>query len=285
MSAAAIAKSLGGRPSGKSFMCCCPVHDDRKASLQISDRDDGGVNVHCHAGCGWRDVKRELERLGLLPAFNPAGNRRRNPTLKPRPILQKAPDPEPDTEALEYWRHSVPLEGTLGEYYLRHHRGLSGPLPPSIRFLPNGNAIVAGISRPDRKVIAVQRTFLSSDGSKARVDYPRITTGTLGTSAVHLGAAADVLGIAEGVETALAAMELTGVPCWACLGAQRLGKLTLPLSVREVHVFADNDEPGVLHATAAAKHYSLSGRRVYLRRPPDNLKDWNDALLGQRRAA
>jgi putative DNA primase/helicase len=285
MTAREIAAALGGRRSGTSFMCCCPVHDDCTASLQISDRDDGDVNVHCHAGCDWRHVKCELERLGLLPAFNPAANRRRNPMLKSRHILQKAPDPEPDTEALEYWHRSVPLGGTLGEHYLRYHRGLSGPFPPSIRFLPNGNSLIAGISRTDRKVIAVQRTFLSSDSSKARVGYPRITTGTLGTSAVRLGAAADVLGIAEGVETALAAMELTGVPSWACLGAQRLCKLTLPLSVREVHVFADNDNPGVLHATAAAKHYSLSGKRVYLRRPPDSFNDWNDALLGLRRAA
>jgi putative DNA primase/helicase len=285
MSAAAIAKSLRGRQSGKSFMCCCPVHDDRTASLQISDRDDGDVNVHCHAGCDWRDVKRELARLGLAPAFNRAGNRRRTPMLKPRHVLQRGPDPEPNVEALEYWRQSAPLDGTLGERYLRQHRGLPGPFPPSIRFLFAGNALVAGISRADRKVIAVQRTFLSSDGSKAKVHFPRLTTAALGTSAVRLGAVDDVIGIAEGVETALAAMELTGVPCWACLGAQRLSKSALPLSVREVHIFADNDEPSVLHATAAAKHYALSGRRVYLRRPRDGFNDWNDVLLGQRRAA
>jgi putative DNA primase/helicase len=83
----------------------------------------------------------------------------------------------------------------------------------------------------------------------------------------------------------MARVELTGVPVWACLGAQRLIKLALLLSVRTVHSFADNDESGVLHATAAAKHYSLSGRRVYLRRPPESFNDWNDALLELRRAA
>jgi putative DNA primase/helicase len=83
----------------------------------------------------------------------------------------------------------------------------------------------------------------------------------------------------------MARVELTGVPVWACLGAQRLIKLALLLSVRTVHIFADNDESGVLHATAAAKHYSLSGRRVYLRRPPESFNDWNDALLELRRAA
>jgi hypothetical protein len=41
----------------------------------------------------------------------------------------------------------------------------------------------------------------------------------------------------------------TGVPCWACLGAQRLGKLTLAVSVREVHIFADDDDTG-----RAARH-------------------------------
>ena len=122
------------------------------------------------------------------------------------------------------------------------------------------------------KVIAVQRTLLTGDGSKARVDCPRITTGAFARSVVRLGAASDILGIAEGVETALAAMELTGGPCWACLGAQRLGKLTLPVSVRDI--FADDDDTGVQHGTAAAKHYALSGRRVYLRRPRNSCNDW-----------
>ena len=107
------------------------------------------------------------------------------------------------------------------------------------------------------KVIAVQRTFLTGDGSKAKVDCPRITTGALGRSAVRLGAASDILRIAEGVETALAAMELTGVPCWACLGAQR------PVSVREVHIFADDDDTGSTARRLPNTMRSVEGVSIY----------------------
>ena len=56
--------------------------------------------------------------------------------------------------------------------------------------------------------------------------------------------------------------------------ARDVGKLTLPVSVREVHIFADDDDTVVQHGTAAAKHYALSGRRVYLRRPRNSCNDW-----------
>ncbi len=40
----------------------CPAHDDRVASLSISEGDDGRVLLHCHAGCGLEDI---LEKLKL----------------------------------------------------------------------------------------------------------------------------------------------------------------------------------------------------------------------------
>ena len=187
------------------------------------------------------------------------------------------------------------MSNTLGEHYLRHHRGLAGPFPASIRFIsalrhpPSGimlPGIIAAVSRPDRKIIAVQSTYLQpSDGAKARVTPPRWTTGRLGTCAVRLASAGEVLGIAEGLETALAAMELSGVPCWASLGGQRLDKITVPSVVRKIIIFADADDAGRSAAASASSRYAQGGKRVELRFPPDGCKDWNDALLSQRRAA
>ena len=36
-------------------------------------------------------------------------------------------------------------------------------------------------------------------------------------------------------------MQLTGIPVWACLGAQRMARVAIPDCVKELHVFADND--------------------------------------------
>ena len=48
------------------------------------------------------------------------------------------------------------------------------------------------------------------------------------------------MGIAEGVETALSAMQMAGMTVWASLGASRLHNVELPPEVEEVHVFVDN---------------------------------------------
>lgn len=42
----------------------CPGHDDRTPSLSISEKDDGDVLVHDHAGCSVAEV---LEPIGLHP--------------------------------------------------------------------------------------------------------------------------------------------------------------------------------------------------------------------------
>ena len=66
----------------------------------------------------------------------------------------------------------------------------------------------------------------------------------MGAGAVQLAWPDDVLGIAEGIETALSAAQLFGIPTWACLGASRMATVKIPDSVKTVRIFADNDEAG-----------------------------------------
>jgi hypothetical protein len=106
-----------------------------------------------------------------------------------------------------------------------------------------------------------------------------MTKGPLGTGAVRLGAAQEIMGIAEGTETALSAMTLTGMPVWASLGAKRLHTVELPPFVREVHVFADNDQPGREAADRACEAHCKLGRVVEIRRPPPEFADYNDFIL------
>ena len=295
MSAGDIAAALGGYRSGSGFICRCPVpshgrgRGDKRPSLSIRDGDIR-LLVTCYAGCDRLAVLNELRHSGLLAA------RIADAAVLPRRVARPPePEPAPDAEALAIWHAARGLSNTLGERYLLHHRGLVGPFPASIRFIsalrytPSGimlPALVAPVSRPDHKIIAVQSTYLHpSDGAKARVTQPRWTTGRLGTCAVRLASAGEVLGMAEGLETALAAMELSGVPCWASLGAQRLAKIAVPNVVRKIIIFADADGAGKSAAARASSRYAQEGKRVQLRFPPDGCKDWNDALLSQRRAA
>ena len=53
-----------------------------------------------------------------------------------------------------------------------------------------------------------------------------------------------VLGVAEGIETALAASKLFGVPVWAALSTSGMQKMTLPPGLRRLKVYADKGEGG-----------------------------------------
>ena len=139
--------------------------------------------------------------------------------------------------------------------------------------------MVAAICGTDRKVIAIQRTFLRCDGrGKANVSQPKMTLGSMGDGAVRLGPAGPVLGIAEGIETGLSAMQLFDTPVWCSLSAARLHLLWLPPEVVEVHLFSDNGERGHKAAERAARVYQAQGRRVVVRFPPERFQDFNDLL-------
>ncbi len=208
--------------------------------------------------------------------------------MRPPSRRREVSDHQP--HALEIWRSSRPAEGSPVEQYLLG-RGVTIPIPPTIRYHPDVRyersslllpCMVAAITDADRKVIAVQRTFLRCDGrGKANVSGPKLSLGAMRDGAVHLGPAGPVLGLAEGVETGLSVMQLFDLPVWCSLSASRLDRLWLPPEAQEVQVFADNDAPGHEAAERAAKAYQAQGRRVVIRFPPEHFGDWNDALCAE----
>lgn len=276
-----IAEALDGRPTGPGrWLCRCPLRDhgqgrgDRNPSLSVGE-GDRTVLVFCHAGCIVGDVLDELRHRGLIEDDRTPVQRANRPLSPRSPELEHRPDPA----ALAIWKAALLAEGTIVADYLGY-RCVTLPIPPSLRFgrtSRGGPAMVAAVQAPDRRVIAVQTLALTPEGRKATTTPVRVTTGRMGHGAVRLAAATDVLGIAEGVETALSAMQLTGIPAWATLGGRRLAKIDIPASVRELTIFADNDEAGRDAAEAAAARYA-ERLVVHVRLPPARCGDWNDVL-------
>ena len=62
MNAEGIAKSLGGRKAGDSWVARCPAHDDRHPSLSIREREDGTVLLRDFGGCSVESI---LGAVGL----------------------------------------------------------------------------------------------------------------------------------------------------------------------------------------------------------------------------
>ncbi len=283
MNAQEITKALGGRWHGASGEARCPAHEDKTPSLSLRDGNDGTLLTHCHARCSPQAVWAALQDRGLVQRGEDRPARRRR-TPRPQPSLEPSPN---QGHMLEIWRGSRDPIGTVTGAYL-NHRNITGPIPATIRdhiglkHSPTGQnfpAMVAAVTGSDRKVTAIQRTFLRCDGrGKANISQPKMCLGTMRDGAVRLGPAGPVLGVAEGIETGLSATQLFDMPVWCSLSASRLDRLWLPPEAVEIHLFADNGTPGREAAERAAKAYLAQGRRVVVRFPPEQFGDFNDLL-------
>jgi len=189
--------------------------------------------------------------------------------------------------ALQLWTTSQPIPGTPAEAYLQR-RGLRGPYPASLRSQRllrhrSGSyhpALIAGVSVwPSTKVVAVHRTYLSTDGSKADVTPPKMALGPIHGGAVRLAPLEPKLVICEGLEDALTVQQATGWPAWAVLGTGNFGGLVLPDEVQEIVIAADNDAVGVRVARLARDLWRSQGKHVRLVLPPAEVKDFNQLLL------
>jgi putative DNA primase/helicase len=136
------------------------------------------------------------------------------------------------------------------------------------------------VNGSDNRPVAVHRTYLDPcRPGKADVSPNKLMLGPCRGGAVRLGGISCPLLVGEGIETCLAAMQVTGLTAWAALSTSGMITLNLPLEVADVIVLADGDAPGERAAVAAAERWTGQGRRVRIARPPLGL-DFNDVLRG-----
>lgn len=105
-------------------------------------------------------------------------------------------------------------------------------------------------------------------------------------SAIRLCPPAERLGIAEGIETALAAARLFNMPVWAATNATMLAKWQPPDCAREIIVFGDADPAfgGQAAAYSLAHRLAVRDRTVRVELPPQIGTDWADVLETELRA-
>ncbi len=282
-----ICESRGGKWSGTKGMARCPAHDDRTPSLGVS-LGHGAILLHCFAGCDQESVLAALAREGVQTSALFSGG-------AIEPTMETGAAAKPSAAALRIWRDARPLSASPAKAYLENRGILAAssalrfhpqtPLGPKgrTRFLP---AMIAAVSL-DEGPIAIHRTFLSGN-AKADFEKPKRALGALGEAAVRLFApASGKLGLAEGIESAMSAYALTGIPVWATLGNERFGLVSVPESATELHLFVDHDAGGELAASRGMAAYARDGRKIHVRKPSSSDTDWNDELTAwlRRKAA
>ncbi len=197
------------------------------------------------------------------------------------------------------WARCVPLtHGDPVALYLRR-RGFGGvwPYPQCLRLhralpywtddgkkLGEFPAMVAPLTQPNGRMVALHRTYLTVDGRKADVPTVKKVTGAAGplagacipTSVQVHHPIGPVVGIAEGIETGLGAWLGSGIPTVAAYSAGNLAAWQWPSDARRVVIFADADRAGREAADTLRARAIAAGLRCEVLTPTDEGADWCD---------
>lgn len=188
------------------------------------------------------------------------------------------------------WVQSKPLvRGDLVCRYLAARGIVLNERIDALRFnqrcrAPNGTehpAMVAMVTAHDGTPVTLHRTFLGA-GCKADMAEPRaLMPGQIPDgSSIQLSAPFEIMGIAEGIETALAASKKFGIPVWSAINSTMMKKWEPPAIAKEIVVFGDNDRSfgGAAAAYTLAHRLAGKGRSVSVQIPQTRGHDWADEV-------
>ncbi len=177
--------------------------------------------------------------------------------------------------------------------YLRN-RGIN-IIPRDIRWHPDCwepdtkrkyPAMIGMIRDSNGRPVSLHRTYLDR-GKKANIEKPKkimpVKKSTSG-GAIRLLSVDKVLGIAEGIETALSCAELFCVPMWACISTSGMQNFAPPDGLEKIIIYGDNDKNFAGHKAAyilahklvVQDHFAGEIQIVF----KETCGDFNDVLVG-----
>jgi len=271
--------------------CPCPICREGKDRFRFDDKDGLGTWICSICGAG--------DGISLVMKVNGWTFKQAAVEIEKHigAAVYRLPKPERSStekrrDMNSVWMASEPVQiGDPVALYLQARCGIS-TFPPCIRtahrlryydaeagtsFHP---AMVAMVVDAAGKPVNIHRTYLTGSGAKAAVPEPRRTMpGDLPRGcAIRLADHSGVLGIAEGIETALSANALFNIPTWSVVNTAIMARWVVPSDVHELIIFADNDA----NYSGQAAAYDLANRvvtanpAVTVRIPPVPDTDWND---------
>lgn len=267
----------------------CPVCKG-KGKLRIDDKDGTGSWVCVHgAGNGFKLLQEVTgKEFATLAKEVDAliGNDYATEKRAPTQAMDKV------KEAKERFLSLPVVAGTQAQEYLQS-RGIYAMPRRGVRYSPAEYDSDAGRVVPCMFAIASNEygepvykhlTYIEN-GKKAELETVR-KMHTLqeyqASVAVKLFESGAVLGIAEGIESALSAANIYKMPVWSAINATIMQRFRAPTGVSALYIFADNDRngTGLAAAFACGRANILSNndvQKVYIRWPL-KLNDFNDML-------
>jgi putative DNA primase/helicase len=173
--------------------------------------------------------------------------------------------------------HPLRRQSPVGQYLVHRGLGKLSKSPQALRmaalpYFDDGIEIghfpvmLGVVTSPEGVLVGLHRTYISKAGMKAPVPCPKKlsrTSGLLAGASIKLHEPSVIngkltLGVAEGIETALACHLASGIPTWSCVSAPGVKSFQWPGGLQSLVVFADHDAHGVGQSAAR----ELAGRAV-----------------------
>lgn len=256
--------------SGKHGPCPFCGGKDR---FRFTDKDSDGCWIcnQCGAGDGFSFLQR-----GTARSFREIAVELEGKEFK-RMDAPKKKDPRKRLNAL--WGKGVDITAETATGIYLHNRGLIVPAQ-DVRHCPKCyepdtkkkySAMIALIRNVKGRPVSIHRTYLDG-GTKADIEKPKkLMPGvdTVSGAAVRLFPMDKIIGVAEGIETALACAKSFSVNTWATISAGGMESFQAPKGVREVLIFGDNDKSftGQKAAYTLANRLVREGLKVAVRLP------------------
>jgi len=263
--------------NGKHQACPCCGGTDRFRFIN-SNGDGTYVCNGCGSGDGFK-LAGSVARMTFAEVSRKIREEIENVAIDPK--QEQIDESVSRAEMARLWSDAtIPTETSPVGRYLVARTGRFWP-SPMVREL--GHCMICRVTDHRGRGVNLHRTFLPEGGWRPGVQMKRLVMrGTLPDGcAIPLWPAAEVMGIAEGVETAMSAAMLHRIPVWAAINGVCLSKWSPPDIVKKVVVFGDNDE----NFYGQARAYDLANkikirfnREAEVHIPEKAGEDWNDVL-------
>ena len=197
--------------------------------------------------------------------------------------------------------HPLQRQSPVGQYLVHRGLGKLSKSPQALRmaalpYFDDGTEIghfpvmLGAVTSPEGVLVGLHRTYISKAGMKALVPCPKKlsrTSGLLAGASIKLHEPSVIngkltLGVAEGIETALACYLASGVPTWSCVSAAGIKSFQWPAGLQSLVIFGDNDASGVGQSAARdlAGRAAAAGLECRVLIPPTVGNDWLDEYVG-----
>lgn len=283
---------------GDGKHCPCPIcsgSDKTSDRFRMDNKEGRGTWFcnQCGAGDGFNLVQKVLnidfkeaakEIESIIGSVSVSNNIPKEKTVNPEMLRGIFKGSKPANKTCQ-----------VGSYLF--NRGLS-VVPGTLRFHPKcyepekkreTPAMIAVFTSAEGKALTMHRTFLDGHGSKAVIDQPKkILPGLekLTGGAIRLFDPVDgMIGVSEGIETAIAVKEMMNIPCWSVVSTTLMEGFEPPKGIESVVILADNDKnfAGQKSAFILANKLALKGIKVSVMVPDRPGTDFLDVYNSERR--